>query len=673
MSRIVSQIFSGKIKALAITLGFLTLVAGLTPYFIPQAKGVVCPDHVLSSFEGKKDSISCRLDAASRYWVVSSVDSKTRLWNPLKLKPESFPNGARVEAFSETNTPLYYSIGGNDPVIPTIFSTTPQGNNVIVRGFVSVQDIKSGFTIMPYYHVGGAIVFRAIPLSTGEATTTKEFVPAVEAGAPRNWLFLLVGLSLIFGTLTIVLYAKSGQKRWGLIAISLGFLLGHLNFEGVYRGMGGYLDAGDDTYYLAYAQSHLQDRNIFKCDSEIEYSAMSHVRCRNLPGISYLLELGILFESVFNPDIGFYGAIGIHKLRTMRVTSAFFGFLSCLLMFLILHQFGTSALNIVFAIALLWASPLSRFTFERSIFTHTAELCLLTAILLCLALEYRRKIPISICTILCAICMAILINVRGEYWIALAILVPLYLGLKGLNRKRFAILPSAMNVLIYFAAVSPGVIFYFYFARKANLDYATSSGIILNKFSDIVTASFLSQALINISSVVESFWDAGLLIFMGAAATLTSIFHSKTRNPFVWAALIFVGIYFPVLSLYHTPLGYDWQHRYFIKFYPFAFIAIIMQYNHSEFKYKSFVWLITIFSFIKEYAQDQISRMDSALRYEPAKRVLTDTHLLYFGHHYEYFRIYSLAIFLVTMGCFISVLLAIVRIVRGWRFHNAAK
>jgi hypothetical protein len=459
-----------------------------------------------------------------------------------------------------------------------------------------------------------------------------------------------------------LMYNRTSEKRWAFIAIAACFFVAVLNFERPFRGMGGYIDKGDDTYYIAYAISHLRDGNIFQCRTDVPFSHSKGVPCKGLPGTAVILELGVLVRSLVTDD-SFFGDITLDKLRAMRLASAFYGFLAMIALFLVLHILGPNFINILLAGSLLWGTSLSKWTFDRSIFTHSMELFLLGSALVCLALFFKRKISATAAALGTSVILGALIFVRGEFIIAMFIVPAVFVNFQK-NQRSSDIIRSLFPMLIYMGSVGLFLLAYRSMATQTS-DYATANGrLILKSFSDLGDIVFWERFSKHIIMVLESFWISGGLPYVGLLTAAFFLAREKKVSKNTILASIFCVTYFVITALFNTPLGAEWQHRYFLKLYPFFFISIYLFYVSTQ-RWLRGILLATIFSsLVVQYKLNEAYFVNSEITYfERFKTILTDMHFdlhgyidgFYSGYLMSYI-IFAVLSFAASFKCAIELL-----------------
>ena len=634
----------------------LVLLVGSIPYWISEPKPIDCPATKLAMLSGEHDLISCIQDFSDKIWFVSHIEQSPKIrWNEVMINAEAFPNGVTIENLSVNKNPLNYRIGTGPISSLPPHTSTGDGLNIILKGFYSKEDLQKGLTIFPFPYNVGSTIFHLSAASPLVGQQTQPLRPALQYGEHQYWLVSITVLLAFLMGLASIQYTQSSKKRWGILAICVSFLLAFINFERPYRGMGGYLDKGDDTRHFAFAQNHVKDGNLFVCDADVAFSKMEHVGCHGLPGTGLMLELGIFFDSIIN-NRPFHGAIDLTRLQYMRMASAFYSFIAMIILFLLFHQIGISALNIVLAAGIIWGTSLSMWTFERSIFTHSIELFLLS--LLCLiwiTAGIKKQTHHWAYPIFSACVIGLLLNTRAEYMILGYILFPLYLLLE--HGVTFQAIRKRIKPTIWYAIfLAPFVFFYIYFLQKTHSEYAKGSGYsILTSMQDLLKMSFYEQYFGNIGLVLGSFWQAGWFLFLAFFTMLLSCAGVFQRSRFIYASLVFSLCYFFALCFFYEPLGAEWQHRYFLKLYPFAFLVILMIYANGPTWYRITTWGVAIASLYKEYIANENTLIGNDVVYfEPFKRFMTDTHLLFHGYQLGYYGDYTLGmtlIFIALVGC----------------------
>lgn len=507
-------------------------------------------------------------DWSGREWFYVTQNPRGIEDQPVfRISDSAFPQGCCIDWFSTGWNAL--RIYTNNSAIPANGNTDNllhPAHRSIQRGYLPPAMLKNPLQFGVLSDKHGGIFFRVTTHATPHFAPFKTAL--LQSG---GWFWLsctwLAGLCSII--LWTIAYATTGQRRHGVLALTFAFLFGALLFEHPYRGMGGMIDLGDDSYYVAYTQNLLQHGNWFKEPTTLQVGKRIVEHNHGLPGLSLFLAPGAIIQSEIR-GTNWRGKITLHQLRGMRLASATYSLIAIILLFLTLNLIHRSWMNIPLSAFLLWGTSLSQWTYNRCIFTHSTEMMLLCA-LLYLALMIRQNGLRAITGIPLGLLFGLLLLVRGEYLIAWP-LIP-WIALEGHSawplRRRLIFIVCFVLTSIPFEAVN------LIAAHKLTTGYGTAGATsIIHRWSDIGSANMWRLFGQNCRELLISFNDAGIMLLAGTLALIVLI-RRKLNIP-AWSFAGLMLAMFIATASFPIPLGSEWQHRYALKLYPIAILSCAM-------------------------------------------------------------------------------------------------
>lgn len=605
---------------------------------------IECPEKELQKISGDIKMTACITDRNGKLWFYSERLANPVRYDTIKINPSHFPNGVILSYMSDTQTPFSIALGeGKEGEIYSNASTTA-GRQAIVTAEYTPEQVRNGITISPYPKEGRDVYFYLdTPKKAIQAYTPPIWSGSI-GGTYYNLYAISISLLLVF-LLSLLFYMKNFSIRWGFLALSCSFFLATLNYERPFRGMAGAIDAADDTYYTAYAISHITEKNMFKCDTNVPFSNKQHVRCYGLPGTPIMLEAGLLLRSIFTSK-KFFGEFDYGELNIMRMTSAFYTFMATVMLFLALRILSPNIMNIILAISLIWGTSLAKWGFDRSIFTHSPEMFLLCSICFILALLSKNKIHKIPGSILLSLIWGMIIFVRGEY--ILAFLLPCFYQ-KGLSLPHKNRIMQRLPTILYLLIFSVFILLYKEMARRTSAYASGAEGLIFKHFSDLWSMEFHSKLFDNFRVVIESFLQSGGLPFI-AAFSFIKMKVNRNLDPFLQWTLYFVLLFFTVTTLFYVPLGSESQHRYYLKLYPFFFIYINSLYGKStKTLWKSALLILVFTALFIQYrlVENDLSGIVAGERF---KNLLTDDQYNFFGNVRNFYGNYTLSYIILCIA-----------------------
>ena len=633
----------------------LSLILASAIFFVAKPTGRKCTEEELSIFTSSTRYISCIDDSAGNLWYeVNKVfpANASPIFSEATIKADKFKYGLNFYYMSTSLAPLVVRFEDTKKEASWPVGTTLDSTRGVYKGSFTKKDLDRGISFYPHKHQGMSVLLK-FTAGTEKNPVNVAYTPKSPSDAGESHIFinLLMVLLAVSALLCVAQYHFSKRIIWGVAALSVFFGLSVLNFERPFRGMGGYLDKGDDSHYFAYAQAHLADNDMFTCKTDVHFSNVKNMGCFNLPGTSAMLELGIFARSLFTKD-SFKGSITIAKLRAMRAVSAFYGFLATLFMFFALHVLFPSFWAPLLSSFLIWGTSLSKFAFVRSIFSHSSEVFLVCVAVWTLVCVHNKKMNLALGSLMLGILTGLQLNIRGEMIAAIPLWFVLLPFLKFQLDKRIdfkLLIPSGLFLI----GVSPFLAIYKYVSFKiGNYTSSPTKYFLFKKVSDFFNVelwlSWFKQAMVVMNSIVNS---GGVIICFALIVFILNILLRKKLSWLEGASILFMLGFFFLMTSFGSPLGYEWQHRYFLKLYPFGIILLYMGIQ----KYGSIFSTVLMFVFsVGSYLQWKAydgHYASPVVRNELMKNILSDMHVQFNGYLHGFYLNYQLAL-VILFVCF---------------------
>lgn len=631
----------------------LTAIVFLLPLRFYNLKNVPCADFKDAGLIVHGDlSFTCFRDRAHNIWwefSYKSLDkdvSKPNAW--IEFSPEVYPNGLTIELTSILYNLPTSTIGDAPFVKPGLYASTGDGNSITVRRSFTKDEVAAGAKLASTNYYAAPIRFY-VDSHDADPTAVGRFVPSRFGGGSSYLLYTMLGLLLASIVVAIVQYQRTPSIVLGVAAITAAFLLGNLTYERPYRGMSGFIDGGDDTYYVAYAQTHLQSGDLFKCNTRVQFSDRQ-VRCFGFPGTAIALEPGIILSRWARGTTNASEFLDLSDLIGMRITSAYWAFFAMLLLFLTIHLWQPSALGILLAISILWCTSLSKWAFERSIFSHTPEMGLLVAWCLTLTLLHRRKLSPLLGAAIASAINGMIILVRAEYMMLPALIPWLLVS----TDEKVLARSNLKKVAIYAVVFVP---FYWTMNWMRQFMPHYSMGFVMGSFADLTNLAQWAQYFRNIKSIAYGLSVSGFLVPLGFLGYLWLLWKKRDGLIAPLGAVLYMGFYFAAIANLTDPLGMEWGVRYLLKLSPVAVLGVASLYHTVGGRAKVTILAATLASFVMQHVDYLGTLQSEMVRYEPFFRFLSDSHWLsygYHGHHYTLLKLNVVLFCVVTLSLFIA-------------------
>lgn len=601
--------------------------------------------HPLSN-QGLTGLIQRFTDGRGHDWFRLTPTSATAGHSVLRLDSTAFPEGCLIEWFSEERNALRVCTGSDETTeLPFCGALKSQAMQIIQRGAFPPDWLSRGVNLGVYSIPGAGVFFRVIP---APIESYQPFRPAVVSGG-RLWQIgvWLTSVWVVIGLISR--YAGSGRKRFALLALVYTFLLGFLFFERPFDGMAGSIDHDDDSYYTAYTQNLINHKSLFSAPTELMVGRPVIQHNHGLPGTALFLAPAVWLSNAWEHR-PFTAPIDLPALRGMRLASATYSLLATLLLFLAAHQIAVSAWNVPVAAFLIWGTSLAKWTYQRSIFTHSIELMLLCGIILLAIWSNRRECAPSQATSnagrdagihleedkamanwigpLAGVLLGLLCLVRGEYVLAIPIIPFLFRSGAGQPlRARVIFVTSFLLVVI------PFVLFYRHAVGQLTTGYGSLAGSTLapHSLQGWCSPDFWQALGHNLQVLLQSYWESGVILFCGVIALLA--FPSQGTPPVLpkVATGLFMITFLLATAFFPLPLGSEWQHRYSLKLYPFALLALLAWRSRSRYLRSAHLVLAAalLFSLMRQLTSFEINQHEIAgTALDTAKWIFSDVQLL---------------------------------------------
>ena len=325
-------------------------------------------------------------DIIGRSWfrlMQSRSDTNGYFW----IDPRHFPEGCRIVWFSHDKNIL--SVHAGHPIDRIGGSGGYLGSQYPRR--ITVEEVTP-WTLSQGLRLGVLDSSRRsvyVRIEPARITNDSWHRPGDPPLGTRMWMLgMVVWCGLAWAGL-LILYRRTGAFKFAVAALCAAFWLAGIVFDRPFSGFGGQIDAGDDSYYTAYAQNLITKSGLFHKPTRIGFGAGHVKHMHGLPGAGLFLAPAPVLESLLSGQ-AIRREIDLNGLRAMRLLSAGYSLLAMILLCRSFHLVGSSGWNVGFPTLLLWGTTLPKWTFQRCIFTHSVEMFLLCGILLCMVHVYKR-------------------------------------------------------------------------------------------------------------------------------------------------------------------------------------------------------------------------------------------------------------------------------------------
>jgi hypothetical protein len=485
------------------------------------------------------------------------------------IDPGHFPEGCRIVWFSHDKNIL--SIQAGHPIDRIGGSGRYPGSEYprqITVEEVTPWTLRQGLLLGVLNSSRRSVYVRVEPARITSDSWHRTSEPPLGS---RIWTLGMVAWCSLAWAGLLILYRRTGAFKFAVAALCAAFWLAGIVLDRPFSGFGGQIDAGDDSYYTAYAQNLITGSGLFHEPARIGFGAGRVKHLHGLPGTGLFLAPAPVLESLLSGKEA-RREISLNGLRAMRLLSAGYSLLAMILLCGSFHLIASSGWNVGFPTLLLWGTTLPKWTFQRCIFTHSVEMFLLCGILLCIVSTYKRPARTSVKGCLLAVLVGSCSLVRGEYLLA-SIFIPLLLvGKLGPNRRNVGVFLAA-----YIAVMGLFIAIYLGFVNQISTGY----GKLSSSNTQVLSRSDVQGSLIAIAenSVIlfRDYLRNGGLLLASIAAGVSLAFNARnaksgTESPFNLPAMaLLAAAFFVFNAAFHTPLGMEWGHRYSLKLYPLAF------------------------------------------------------------------------------------------------------
>ena len=510
-------------------------------------------------------------DVLGRTWYrlmnVAAEDSDPHF----RLDASAYPDGCCITWYSTDANAL--SISSPDAGLRRGLGRGLVGSQyprILKREMISPSTLRKGIHLGLVDPTQNSVFARIAPRRVEKDAWHED---AGFSGRNSRWILFACGLSILTWGGLCVGYVQTGKFRYAATACCLAFLLGAAVFDRPYSGFAGQIDAGDDSYYLAYAQNLLVHGTFFKEPTAIAFGARRVTRNHGLPGTGLFLAPAVVVQALVRGE-PVRRPIDLHGLRAMRLLSAGYSLAAMILLGASFHLVRPSAWNVAFPSFLLWGTSLSKWTFQRCLFTHSVEMAFLCALLFVLAWIWRKPVYPVWKGMLLGSCLGCAFLVRGEYLLAIP-LVPFLLAPAVREQRRFFLKTCAG----YGVAVAAAASLYAGWVRRISTGYGDVRSSQSQFFSAASSVAEMGARLwAQMLELFRDYWASGLVLFGALLAfAVGSVWLVRHRSalrqwPLDWFGLAALALaLFLSNACFHTPLGMEWQHRYSLKIYPLAF------------------------------------------------------------------------------------------------------
>ena len=557
-------------------------------------------------------------DILGRTWYRLMENAASNSRPHFRVDAKAFPDGCCIKWFSKDAG--FLRVRSWDDLLRNGSGTgiaEVQNTRIVRREMISPLTLQNGVHLGLMDPSRGSVFVRITPQQVAK-DSWYVFESARFTGLQSIWLLVAGALSLLTGGVLACVYAKTGKFPFAAAALCLAFLMGAVVFDQPHSGSDGLIDAGDDSYYLAYAQNLIVQRAFFNEPTALAFGARHVLKNHGLPGTGLFLAPAAVVQSLWAGE-PVKRPIDLNGLRAMRLLSATYSLAAMILLCASFHGVRPRIWNVVFPAFLLWGTSLSKWTFQRSIFTHSIEMALLCAVLWVLVWIWRKPTAPLWKGAVLGSCLGGAFLVRGEYLLAIP-LVPLLLSRAVRQERRFFLMLCAGYGVVVAAC---GGCYVGWVGR-----ISTGYGNIQSPQSQIFSggsslAAVFARLAGQMLDLFRSYWASGFVLACAlltfAAASIWMARREKTAPPLPvsWWGLGGLALaFFLSNACFHTPLGMEWQHRYSLKLYPLAFWVIWLGTDALPVRWKrpanaalALVFLASLFRQMQSFCHNNLSNM----------------------------------------------------------------
>lgn len=586
-----------KLASLFKFLGFLLISITLcfifqTIFATPQMEKIdTSVDFDWLQIESQNVNKSLYKDSSGEFWLRLDTISDNK--NPpsyppvrIKLRAECFPKGCELAWYTKMRVPLFKIDNDTDSILRYKPGSVPRAQIFVYK--VSPKTLNQGCVFeLPFATRAESLFLKARNVAVesdlvgiDQGFNWKSYFSSDWDG--RLYLSFIMSVFLCAFLYLVRYYCVSNKVLVGLTAIAFSFLLATIWFDSTIFARHLIVDKGDDSYYLAYAQNMIRYGNFFVEPTKLLFGRGLVPNNHGMPGVSILLSPFSVIHAFFNNTIGQNFILMDIDIYFMRGLSAIYALGAMLFLFLTFHRAKPGFWSVIVPTILLWGTSLSRWTFVRSIFTHSPEMFLL-CFSIWLATSKSNKF-VTIRLIFLSFVLGFLVLLRGEYLVTSFFLLFLCRipSSTTLSRSQVIIIRA-----VQLCIVSISVCVYYSWVNSVPTGYGTIASAELPTQGGVwsVLGRFIENAGILFK---DYFVSGGLLILSMISGILVFCFRKKifikdSRQdedsfdnfilPIRFKILVISALVMFILNCAFTPpLGLEFQHRYSLKLYPLALL-----------------------------------------------------------------------------------------------------
>ena len=563
-----------KPQKLAILFAVASLTLGTLPLFLR-------PSMFLQSKTELPEWIAPLPGAAAEGFIFHYKDIIGRSWfrvmqnsqdtNGLfSIAAESFPKGCSISWFSTDQNILSIR---SEKTIDRIGAKGgylgSQYPRKVITEAITGDTLKKGIRIGLLDTTRRGVFFRVVPKHVVEDSWHNV---SNSTQASRVWLGAITILLVLTACAWTIAYRSTSKLHYAIGALVAIFWLSGMIFDRPFSGFGGQIDAGDDSYYVAYAQNFITKKSLFSAPVRINFGARHVPQLHGIPGVALFLAPALVAEAALSGKT-LYREIDLDGLRSMRLLSAIYMLLAMIALCWSFHLFRISGWNIVFPTMFLVATTMPKWTFQRSIFTHSIEMFLLCSSILLICYAYKRSCNGIYKGALLAATIGACAMVRGEY-LLLAPVIPFIV--KPPINTSYRCRNHITFIVAYFIALLPFILLYLNWTGKISTGYGRLSSSQTQSLSGAGITSAISVIIKHGKILIHDYLKNGAILLVAFIGGIGLLFTPSRQDnllaPFNRIGLAtLVLLMFLLNASFHTPLGMEWGHRYSLKLYPFAF------------------------------------------------------------------------------------------------------